>query len=206
MRTKTELRRNAIKETAITVFLELGYDRTTMADIASRLGSSKATLYRYFPSKEDLFLEVMQALGEVNFSGTFADLLPGKDLRATLLRFGGAILEVMLSPDGLAMYRLMAAGSADPEVGRRMFAQGPAKADGMMRNLLQVAMDTGQLRQADAMVACHHLRGLLEAECFDARLFGVLPPMKPTEINAVAQRAIDAFLAAYGVEANNTKQ
>ena len=40
--------------------MELGYERTSMSEIAARLGGSKATLYSYFPSKEELFFGVVQ--------------------------------------------------------------------------------------------------------------------------------------------------
>jgi hypothetical protein len=59
-------------------------------------------------------------------------------------------------------------------------------------------MDAGQLRQADARIAALHLRGLLEAEWLDRFLFQTLEPISAEEINATVQRAIAAFMAAYG--------
>ena len=42
-------------ETATNVFIEQGYQRTQMADIAQALGLAKGTLYLYVESKEALF-------------------------------------------------------------------------------------------------------------------------------------------------------
>lgn len=45
-----------ISETAISLFLERGFDQVSVADVAAAAEVSKPTLFRYFPSKEDLAL------------------------------------------------------------------------------------------------------------------------------------------------------
>jgi AcrR family transcriptional regulator len=47
-------------EAATAVFLEQGYRRTQMADVAARLGIAKGTLYLYVESKEALFDAVVR--------------------------------------------------------------------------------------------------------------------------------------------------
>lgn len=54
-----ELARKKIVEAAIEVFNEKGYYKTTMNDIGKKIGTSKGALYLYFPSKEDLFREII---------------------------------------------------------------------------------------------------------------------------------------------------
>jgi AcrR family transcriptional regulator len=49
-------RREDILETAARVFAERGYPNADMQEIADALGVGKGTLYRYFASKEELFL------------------------------------------------------------------------------------------------------------------------------------------------------
>jgi AcrR family transcriptional regulator len=49
-------RREAILDAAAGVFAAHGYQNTDMQQLADTLGVGKGTLYRYFPSKEDLFL------------------------------------------------------------------------------------------------------------------------------------------------------
>ncbi|MFI9719490.1 TetR/AcrR family transcriptional regulator [Streptomyces sp. NPDC052396] len=48
--------RQTLSETAIALFLEHGFDRVSVADVAAAAEVSKPTLFRYFPSKEDLVL------------------------------------------------------------------------------------------------------------------------------------------------------
>ncbi len=47
---RTEAKREAILKTAAQAFVELGYERASMSEIAARVGGSKGTLYAYFPS------------------------------------------------------------------------------------------------------------------------------------------------------------
>lgn len=198
MRLKTESRRTAIVSAAAAVFLEKGYAQTTMSDIADRVGGSKATLYGYFPSKTELFLETIRTLADQHFAAAFGRLNASGDLRTTLRDFGQLMLGVITSDDALAMYRLVLAGSADPAVGKRMFAQGPKLADQAMTALMQAAISTGQLRECDPRVAADHLRGLLESEYLHKRLLGVVKAPRKREIAAAVDRAVNVFLAAYG--------
>lgn len=54
---KAERTRRQIAEVAVTAFIEQGYDETTMEQIAEAAEIGTSTLYRYFPSKEQLILE-----------------------------------------------------------------------------------------------------------------------------------------------------
>ena len=50
MKKMSETRREAILAVAKAVFEELGFEHATMSEISTRMGGSKATLYRYFES------------------------------------------------------------------------------------------------------------------------------------------------------------
>lgn len=53
-----------IHEKALDHFLQFGFSKVTMNEIAEELGMSKKTLYQYFPGKEDLLAEVVSGLHE----------------------------------------------------------------------------------------------------------------------------------------------
>ena len=50
-----EERRKEIIDTAIKLFYEKGYEKTTISDIAKEINVAQGLCYRYFPSKEMLF-------------------------------------------------------------------------------------------------------------------------------------------------------
>jgi AcrR family transcriptional regulator len=59
--------RERILDIALELFTEHGYDKTSLRDIAERLGTTKAALYYHFKSKSDILLELhlrLHALGQ----------------------------------------------------------------------------------------------------------------------------------------------
>ncbi|MBD26094.1 MAG: hypothetical protein CMG46_14015 [Candidatus Marinimicrobia bacterium] len=54
-----KVRKEAIIKGALKVFNNSGIDKTTMDEIAKESGFGKATLYYYFSSKEEVFIEIM---------------------------------------------------------------------------------------------------------------------------------------------------
>lgn len=58
--------RERILDIALELFVEQGYDKTSLRDIAERLGTTKAAIYYHFARKQDILLELhlrLHALG-----------------------------------------------------------------------------------------------------------------------------------------------
>lgn len=128
MRTKTEEKRQAIIDVAAATFGELGFERTSMSEICTRLGGSKATLYNYFPSKEALFLEVMFQASEADFQNTMLALQAGNDDAArTLCNFGQRFLGLLYSPEVMSVRRLLVSEGGRANIGQRCWDMGPAR-------------------------------------------------------------------------------
>lgn len=200
MRTKTEERRQSILRSAVEVFQEAGYEQASMQGIAVRLGYSKATLYSYFASKEELFHESMlQAVNE-RFERLHASLAPNKgDLREALVTFGVRVVEILYSPQVRSARRLLIASADKPgsDLARRCYELGPARTTAIIAEYLKQLMDEGELRSADPKVASLQLQALIEAEWANAYLFGTLGKISRNENRAAAERAVDTFLRAY---------
>ncbi len=52
-----DLKREAVLKTAVALFLEQGYDRASLSDVAAALNITKPALYRYFSGKDAILLE-----------------------------------------------------------------------------------------------------------------------------------------------------
>ena len=60
-----EERKQEILDTALKLFGERGYERTSITDIAKAIGVAQGLCYRYFPSKEALFDSAMEQYADV---------------------------------------------------------------------------------------------------------------------------------------------
>lgn len=56
--------RSKIQDVALELFGEQGYDKTSLREIAERLGVTKAALYYHFRTKEEIVTSLFQAAGE----------------------------------------------------------------------------------------------------------------------------------------------
>ena len=200
MRVKTEARREAIVEAAAEAFRERGFEAASMADVAVRVGGSKATLYNYFSSKEQLFAAVMLKAAKTQAGPIFEKFRIDPDLEPALLRFGREYLPFVLSPEILAIARMCAADGERTGVGRIVNEVGIKVAWGKVAERLQQAMDEGALRKADPWQAAMHLKGLLEAGILDRRLKGCSVETGPEEIETAIVSGVDVFLRAYKAE------
>lgn len=54
--------RQRILDVAVELFTEQGYDKTSLREVAERLGVTKAALYYHFPSKQDIFAALAEQL------------------------------------------------------------------------------------------------------------------------------------------------
>ncbi|MEZ4669862.1 MAG: TetR/AcrR family transcriptional regulator [Anaerolineae bacterium] len=72
---KAQETRQRIFDTAVRLFMEKGYEETTMRDIAAAAGCSLGLTYRYFASKEDLVLALYRQLS-VDTKARIAELPP----------------------------------------------------------------------------------------------------------------------------------
>lgn len=199
-------RRDAIIAVAKRSFLENGYAATTMSSIAAELGGSKGTLWSYFPGKEELFAAVLRDATEV-YHASLAQLLDtGDDLEPTLLRFSNDLLRKVTSPEAIALHRLVAAeASRFPEMGAIFHELAPLHTRNLLARFLAGAMDKGQLRRADTMLAARTLVVLTLSGCHQQMIWGEMTIASPEQIEADASFAVDCFLRAYAPETDAPK-
>ncbi|QEL55628.1 TetR/AcrR family transcriptional regulator [Chromobacterium paludis] len=197
MRVKSETRRQGIVQAAATVFLERGYEAASMAEIAARAGGSKATLYSYFPSKEELFRVVMKTQAEHRMMKAFGSLSPCDDLEGTLQRFGEHYLSVILSQDLLIMRSIVMGEGPRSSMGRLFFQSGPAEGWGQLAAFLEGEMAAGRLRRAASWRAALHLINLLEADFLELFIAGGLAQPGARQIAESVEAAVQVYLRGY---------
>jgi AcrR family transcriptional regulator len=203
---KSDSKRQAILENAYRLFRAQGFDGTSMTDITSQVGGSKATLYSHFPSKEGLFVECMMAALENYMSETLKHLdASRRDPEAALRNFGTSVLNFICSPEQVEVRRLMIAESSRSGTGK-LFFDKLAALRSQISSYLDACMVSGLLRLDDSGLAADHLGALLEAEVLEPLLLNVREGAPDEEETAfAAQRAVAAFLRAYAPTVAPTK-
>lgn len=197
MRTKSETKRKCILEAAKEVFRELGFGSASMAAICARAGGSKATLYSYFNSKDELFVAAMGEFAETRMREVFSHLDPRRTPTEALHAFGENFLLLITQPELVSWLRAIFAEAHKSELGKLFFRLGPGEGLKDLAVYLQGCMDAGLLREADSMVAAQHLTALLKSESVDILMLCVVDSITEEEGRAMARRAVDAFLRAY---------
>ena len=198
MRVKTDDRRRAILDAACAVFRDTGFERASMAAIATHASVSKTTLYSYFESKEELFIAAMVDAMEEQGQQPLDLLDPADpDLRGVLERFGVAYLRFLTQPQALALIRTaIAEGGANAMLGPRLFALGPQRCWNDVAAFVGTLQMRGALRPGDPHTVAAHLKGLLEAGIIEPLLFGAAPELDARDATPAA---VTAFLRMYGV-------
>ncbi|MFH9352951.1 TetR/AcrR family transcriptional regulator [Kitasatospora sp. NPDC017646] len=77
--------REAISHAATRLFIEHGFDRTTIAEVAAAAGVAKMTVTNHFPRKEDLFFDLHQEIVD-RLPHAVAERAPGESALAALRR------------------------------------------------------------------------------------------------------------------------
>ena len=198
MRVKTDAKRRAILAAAADVFHEHGFAGASMSAVCERVGGSKATLYRYFSSKEDLFVTLMLDAVLEHANEVFDTLKPSADLRRTLEQFGASVLSLSLSEEMLSVRRNSIAEASRAGLGQALFDRGAKVLWSKMADFLAGEMDAGRLRREDPWMVAMHLRGMLEADVVNRALVGAKVDARPKRLKAHAAKAVDALLRAYG--------
>lgn len=119
---RLDRRRAAIIGAARHLFIEQGYERTTLGQIVTRAGGSLATVYKLFGNKDGLLEAVIRenvASGETLVRDAEAAQLSPAD---TLRRIAEGLHEQFLDPEVIALVRIVIARSiSEPQFARQFF-------------------------------------------------------------------------------------
>jgi len=199
-KTGRDERRAAILQIAHDAFLAEGYAATSMSAIAARVGGSKATLYNYFPSKEDLFRAVVRERSD-QIAGLLDQgrLQGGGDFRTVLNKFGEGFLAMVLSDEFVKTYRVMMGEAARfPELGHAFYEAGPKQAMHRVGEYFVTAIEAGELKREQPDLMAQYFLDLCLSGLQFRRLWNVTPAPTEEDIRANVARAVSIFLAAFG--------
>ncbi len=199
-RVRTDEKRDEIVRIATELFQRFGYDRCSMAVISENLGGSKATLYGYFPSKEELLRAVLDCQVATDADRVVQDFPATDDLRDSLILLGSAYLNKRMSSLPITNIRMVANQPAGSTMGKEFYNNIIHPAFERLTEKFTELMEEGKLKHADPEVVTMHWKGLCDWDLFERRLLGAIDGPDPKVIKKVATLAADAFLKLYGID------
>jgi AcrR family transcriptional regulator len=187
--------RQRILDTARDLFLAQGYGSTSIEAVAVRAGISKRTLYHRFDDKAALFAAVVHEIIERIRPPPSVPLIEGATLRDVLRRLAGMILRAALSPQAVALHRLVIAESARfPELARAVHGDSStSEATALIAGLL--AREARELKlSADNRTFAAQQFIFMVVALPQRRAMGFGAPMTEAEFGVWADKVVDLFL------------
>ncbi len=190
-------KRDSIIESALSAFLEFGYGGTTIDEIVKRAGGSKASIYKHFKNKEELFATVVDELVRVRLTD---ELNPDDPPEKALLEYAESRLKIVFTKKHIALRRLVIGeASRFPEIARMYYEHGPALSIKQLEQYLNTENSRGSLKIDDAHDAATMFTGMLIHFIYLRTLFTVSMAPSSHQLKEHARKAVDTFLAAYSV-------
>lgn len=132
-----EKKKQAILTSAKTIFLSEGYTSASMDNIAADAQITKQTLYRYFPSKLQLFQATLLQLGE-SYNCKYSEHLEVESTREAMIAFAIEFMTFHLSEEHIATHRLLIAEAAQaPELVKSFMDIGPDETDSVLKKFFE---------------------------------------------------------------------
>jgi AcrR family transcriptional regulator len=194
-------RAQAILAAALVAFGEHGYAATRLTDIARRAGVSTSTVLRYFPSKEEIFREVVRStlLGSLSMRDDAA--VPAQEpsaadaIRALARRYW----TTMERPELVAIVRLTIGELPRfPELAVFHATEALERFVRTLERIIEGGIARGELRPADARAAARTILATLAAHALWFAYPGIYAGITGSDRERAAATTIETLIQALG--------
>lgn len=185
-------------DAATELFLEKGFERTSLSDIVSRSKGSRSTVYEQFGNKEgllramieDVTADIWTVIGDDDEDAPFTE--------AGLVDLGCRFASAALAPRAIAVFRILASeGVRQPEISNFFFERGPRTIERLLadrfRNALHPQNAVGTPEQL-GQVFLGAVLGVLHSHS----VLGLSPIQNGADIQAHVRVAVRIFLEGIG--------
>ena len=198
--TRTGRKFDQVLRGARDVFMADGFEGASVDEIARVAGVSKATLYSYFPDKRLLFMEVAQTECSRLADSVVEMIDDSKPVREVLTITATQLTSFLVSDFAQQVFRVcVAERDRFPELGEAFYEAGPKHGTTHIAEYLRKAVDKNELAIDDIILAAEQFSELCKVRVWIRSAFGVQTRFTTAEIDAVAQQAVDMFMARYGI-------
>jgi TetR/AcrR family transcriptional regulator of autoinduction and epiphytic fitness len=194
-----EERLTELLDVAAEIFISDGFSAASTNEIARRANSSKTTFYSRFPTKEHLFLAVIERRIDGIFQQVAGSLPEERPIEETLQKFGSALIRLALSQEQIALIRVVSMEAARfPELGKRYYELGPKRAEERLAAYLRKQVERGRLLNEDTRQMAQHFVSLVSGGPVRWFVLGFDPiSMSKNAIQKHLDSAVLMFMRAY---------
>lgn len=195
----TDRKREAIVQAAIAEFRDNGFEVTSMDRIAARAEVSKRTVYNHFPSKEELFSEMLQRLWSRATAQPEAIYRADMPLRDQLRELLDAKMKTLSDSNFIDLARVaIGATIHSPERAQRWVNRLNEREE-TFTVWVRAAQQDGRLKAVEPGFAATQIHALLKAFAFWPQVTLNEPLLTAEKQQSVLESALDLFLCWYQI-------
>jgi AcrR family transcriptional regulator len=192
--TITRTRKEQLIKAAFSVFSEKGFASATTAEIAKNAGVAEGTIYLYFKSKRELFIDVVQNMIITMSLVDLIQKMPGNDIGAIFKGILQNRLNLIIGGSVDKMPLMMMEIQRDPEL-KALWAEqviGPfmSRMDTMYSSMLA----SGKFRNVEPEVITRAIGGLILGFVMLSMMEGESNPLKRMPQDKVVDSLVDIIL------------
>jgi AcrR family transcriptional regulator len=209
-------KRAAAVQAAMELFLDQGYHRTSLQQIAKRANVSTATLFKRFPTKAVLFEAIVEEFWAVPVACTGApapgDAVPvtcsgapaSGDPAAGLRKIGLDYAQRMRQPEMQALFRLIIAEATRfPDLAQTLYDKGFGPYLFRLSAYLEAETSAGILNVSNPLIAAQQFLAVIAGQAVWPELLSSGCGGTEDEVSAVVEEGVAMMLARYGKQARS---
>jgi TetR/AcrR family transcriptional repressor of mexJK operon len=198
-REKAEARDVRLLDVATSLFMERGFDGTSIDAVAEAAGVGKPTVYARYRDKRDLFAAVLRGrirrwLAPVSAAAEAqATETSPKSIKTTLHELSRHMVTYTLAPEAGALQRILSAQAVQfPELAKLANEEGWLRTVRGVSSILRQSAARGHIKVDDPELAADMFLNLVLGHCKRLALYGIATDPKTEERHRKA--AVDFFL------------
>ena len=196
-RPKSEEKNRQIAEAAAWLFINNGFEGTSMDHIADRAGVSKQTVYSHFRSKEDLFQYAVSSKC-VSYELSREFVHSDRPLKHTLMEVARRFNDLLMSEDSVHVHRLLVtSGEEHPALPKLFFEAGPQHMMDFVAEYLKEQVNLGRLAISDFDTAAEQFLCLVKGTAHMCALLNMPQNHDKDELERYLTSCVDMFVRAY---------
>ncbi|WP_440056024.1 TetR/AcrR family transcriptional regulator [Pseudoalteromonas sp. T1lg65] len=178
---------------AIELFAHKGLQATTMESICQLAEVSKRTLYKHYPTKEDLFDAVVELLIERIKPIASIQFIPNYDFAIQLQHLGQSAMSLLNDEDYMRLSRIVMIESMRSYEQAQKLNEKFGRCEFAMIQWFEDAANSGCLGHFDASFAASYFWGALKRLGYWDRAIKWQAPLAEAELEELVKQAVDLF-------------